>query len=122
MNRSDVEDLIDLTQGKMLEAIEQFEHRHEAQVTVSSRRYRRVKRTTLVEAKAWDENQIEEVKMIEIVMPFDKLEVMLMSHRSVLSKQAAAESRLREECPALQTAWDHYQTMLALLGGQPSKY
>ena len=105
----------------------EFEQRYDAQIITSQRRYRRVKRTTLADLQTWYysasglpitaqlSNEIEDVEMIEIVLPKDKLSDLLHSQDSYLINEAIEERRLREEYPALRSAWEKYQTVLMMV-------
>jgi hypothetical protein len=104
-----------------------FEKQYEASMIHSHKRYRRVKRSTYTEAQNWNccltateyrhihDDHIEDVNMIEICLPYDKLPELLESQRDYLVVRENEERKLRKECPALNTAWEQYQIMLALV-------
>jgi hypothetical protein len=106
----------------------EFEKRYEAQIITSQRRYRRAKRVTLADIQAWyahaaggvpvvapPSTEIEDVEMIEIVLPKDKLPDLLHSQDMHLYMKEREERKLREEYPALQSAWEKYQTILMMV-------
>jgi hypothetical protein len=105
----------------------EFEESYDAQIITSQRRYRRVKRTTSADLQAWYYaasgipitapigNEIEDVEMIEIIMPKDKLPDLLESQNTFLYIKERQERKLREEYPALQSAWEKYQTVLMMV-------
>ena len=114
--------------GDTNRAIELFEDTYEASVVVSPRVYRRVKRATLAEVQEWYstgaagappnlslDHQTENVKMVEIVMPLDKVPELVEAQESFWWNERIRERHLREDHPILQQLWDQYQTMLALL-------
>lgn len=106
----------------------EFELHYEAQILTSQRRYRRAKRVTLADIQAWyahaaggvpvvapHRTEIEDVEMIEIVLPRDKLAELLQSQDEYLYAKEREERKLREEYPALQSAWEKYQTVLMMV-------
>jgi hypothetical protein len=105
--------------------VRDFEDNYEANVAVSQRRYRRVKRATHDALKDWyykgiadsytTDNQIEDVEMTEILLPHDRLEDLLLSQQEVIYARQREEALLRDRYPALQSAWEQYQIVLAMV-------
>ena len=101
-----------------------FEDRYEAQFVTSDRSYRRVKRATYAEVQEWymkgmttdpPDHQVEAVEMIEIYLPRDKVPELLESQEAHLYVKERQERMLREQYPALQSAWEQYQIVLSLV-------
>ena len=114
-----------------------FCQRYDAQVGPSTRRHRRVRRTTV---QMWSESDpelfstlpAEDVDCVEIHMPADRFRA-LMEHDHWLELQQRRdqtglttnavriarehehECRIRHEHPAVQAAWEQYQIMLRLV-------
>jgi len=101
-----------------------FESRYEAQIMLSDRPYRRVRRPTIAEVQSWYANdqsinayndRVENVQMIEICLPRDRLVDLLESQDSYLFTKEDKERRLRELYPSLRSAWEQYQIVLSLV-------
>ena len=101
-----------------------FEDQYEARISPSARRYRRVKRATLAEVQQWYstgitsypyEHQVEDVHMVEITMPRDRLDDLLESQESYLNMREREEAALRQRYKALRNAWEQYQVVLAMV-------
>ena len=103
----------------------EFSDKYEASIVPSYRRYRRVKRATLAEVQQWyatnpphadpTDHQIEEVEMVDITMPSDRVADLLSSQENYLYLRERQEQRLREQYPALKTAWEEYKLILAMV-------
>jgi hypothetical protein len=105
----------------------EFEESYDAQIIPSDRRYRRARRTTSADLQAMFDwaagipitappgNEIEDVEMIEIIMPKDKLPDLLHSQYEYLLGKEMEERKLRKEYPALQSAWEKYQLVLMMV-------
>ena len=121
--------------------IKEFCYKYDATVGPSSRRWRRPAR---VDFKAWSESdpneffrdiKYEELPMVDITMPEDRFRALMehdrwvekaglqdnqhfqnnVSRVSHLIVEHERECRLRQQHPALQTAWEQYQVMLAMV-------
>ena len=102
------------------EALEYFKKEYEANVVTSSRRYRRVKykynynaESDLSSFPGYDE--IEDVEMIDIVMPKENLSRLISHMDSFLYRQESRERKLRYLYGPLNKAWEQYQIILALV-------
>jgi hypothetical protein len=100
------------------EALEIFKKEYEANVVTSSRRYRRVKynnnaMTDLSSFPGYDE--IEDVEMIDIVMPKENLPRLVSHMDSFLYRQETRERELRTRYKSLNKAWEQYQLILTLV-------
>lgn len=106
-----------------------FEARYEASIVPSDRRYRRLRRPTYTEIQNWYVNdqsitsayaysdRVEDVDMIEVLMPADKLRDLLESQETYLYNRDREERLLREQYKSLQNVWEQYQVVLALVRG-----
>lgn len=106
------------------EHLEKFEYEYSASVVESPIKYHRIKPATLPEVHSWYCGDmigdppmpgVEEVDMVEIMMPLDRLPRLLEAQESFWWNERIRERNLRQEHPVLQQFWDQYQTMLALL-------
>ena len=100
------------------EALEYFKKEDEANVVTSNRRYRRVKYnynagSDLSSYPGYDE--IEDVEMIDIVMPKENLARLISHMDSFLYRQEAREREFRNIYGPLNKAWEQYQIILALV-------
>jgi hypothetical protein len=100
------------------EALEYFKKEYEANVVTSNRRYRRVKYNintdgNLSSFPGYDE--IEDVEMIDIVMPKENLTRLISHMDSFLYRQESRERELRYLYGSLNKAWEQYQLILALV-------
>ena len=102
----------------------EFEHRYEAIMMLSDKSYRRVRGLTISDSQRfmsdprssyYPDDRIEDVEMIEICLPRDRLSDLLKSQDSYLFTKEREERKLREEYPALRSAWEQYQLILALV-------
>lgn len=107
--------------------IDNFEREYQARIA-ESRPIRIKKQLTYAQVSAqfnhnWSDmsSQVsdlyETVEAVEIIMPRDKLPNLLGSQISAVYEQQYRERMLRDEYPALQNAWEQYQTMLAMISG-----
>ena len=101
-----------------------FCDKYEASIIPSYRRYRRVKKVTLADAQQWydtgmqtdpPDHQIEEIEMVDITMPADRVADLLESQENYLYRRDCEERRLRKEYKSLQYAWEQYQIVLGLV-------
>ena len=106
-----------------------FCDKYEASIIPSYRRYRRVRQATLADIQQWyattsaamctktdpSDHQIQEVEMVDITMPADRVADLLESQENSLYRRVLEEQRLREEYPALKSAWEQYQIVLAMV-------
>jgi hypothetical protein len=112
------------------ELIDLFCHDFEAQFRYGRDKIRRVRRPKFSEIQSWINSQpsayssiiTEDVDAVEIRIPVDQVDNLVKSSVNYLHDQMRKESRLRSEFPALQNAWEQYQTMLALVGGPEINY
>jgi len=101
--------------------IDNFEQEYQARIAKSSSI--RIKNKRLESFMNGDSNDLvaqdtyETVDAVEIVMPRDKLQKLLESQMSSIYTRQFQERKLRDEYPALQNAWEQYQTMLAMITG-----
>ena len=100
------------------EALEYFKKEYEANVVTSNRRYRRVKYNintdgNLSSFPGYD--QIEDVEMIDIVMPKENLARLISHMDSFLYRQETRERELRTRYKSLNKAWEQYQLILTLV-------
>jgi hypothetical protein len=100
------------------EALEYFKKEYEANVVTSNRRYRRVKYNINAEGDLSSfpgYDQIEDVEMIDIVMPKENLARLVSHMNSFLYRQEAREREFRNIYGSLNKAWEQYQILLALV-------
>jgi hypothetical protein len=100
------------------EALEYFKKEYEANVVTSNRRYRRVKYnyntgSDLSSFPGYDD--IEDVEMIDIVMPKENLARLVAHMDCFLYRQEAREREWRTIYGSLNKAWEQYQILLALV-------
>lgn len=107
----------------------EFSDMYEASIVPSYRRYRRVKRATIADIQQWyattsaatcmptdpPDHQVEDIDMVDITMPHDRLIDLYRSQENYLYRREREEQRLREEYPALKSAWEQYQIVLAMV-------
>ena len=108
-------------------AMSDFAAKYEATVMASQRRFRRVRRPTIEEVQSWYKNdqdrtsayaysdRAEDVDMIEIWMPTDKLPELVASQESTIYLRARYEREMMEKYPSVKEAWDQYQLILSLV-------
>jgi hypothetical protein len=95
-----------------------FEHEYGAMIRRSTHQFRRPKTiswTWLEDPETIDHDPYEKLNAIEIIMPEKKLESLLESQTSYMMDQEREERILREQYPALKSAWDQYQLILELV-------
>lgn len=102
----------------------EFSDKYEASIVPSYRQYRRIKQVTLAAAQQWyatdmrsdpPDHQIQEVEMVDITMPNDRVIDLYRSQENYLYVRECEEQRLREEYPALKSAWEQYQIVLMMV-------
>lgn len=59
--------------------------------------------------------QYDEIEMIQINIPVDRLSELIESQKSYIYEQFKHENYLREQCPSLKRAWEQYQMILTLI-------
>lgn len=105
-------------------AIEMFEERYEASIARSDRLYRRVRRPTMIEIQKYSieylseqpySDRVENVEMIEICLPRDKLPDLIESQNDFMVRQQIHENLLRTRYSSVKKAWEQYQMTLALV-------
>lgn len=120
----------------MNKKVNEFCHKYDAYVQLSSRMYRRFKRPTL---QIWSDSDpemfqsmpSEDVKCVEVHMPEDRFHALLEHDQWLeleqrrgdlrglnavrIASEREQENRLRHEHPGLMDAWQQYQTMLQLV-------
>lgn len=99
--------------------IRDLDYRFEAVVRHSNHRHRRAKRSIDFN---WDDpdgnpvtNFYHEVDCCEIIIPKDRLGEFLETQESQIVRIARRERELREQYPAVKSAWEQYQLILALV-------
>jgi hypothetical protein len=102
----------------------EFSDKYEASIVPSYRQYRRIKRATIADVQQWyatgmgtcpPDHGVEDVDMVDITIPYDRLIDLYRSQENYLHRREREEHRLREEYPALKSAWEQYQIVLAMV-------
>ena len=103
----------------------EFSDKYEASIVPSYRQYRRVKRATIDDVQQWydtgmgtacpPDHEVVDIDMVDITMPHDRLIDLYRSQETYLHRREREEHRLREEYPALKSAWEQYQIVLAMV-------
>lgn len=107
-----------------------FKREYEADVVTSERRYRRLKPLNMskIQSSCPDDiidymiPEIEDVEMIDIVMPKENLARLLSHQETALYRQIMHEHELRTKYESLNKAWEQYQLILALVDDPSSSY